>query len=311
MKRLITISAALTLAAACGSSGDTSIDEPLTNPGFVTPGSSPDAHWDQAITTAYKEDNDVFTDLGPADWSCLNTASDLQPSTTSITFSGVLEDFQTSRDIPEGEISIFAETKDIGGTGADNTVTDEDGNFTLTMDAGIQTVAFRVIARGQMDTYSLNEQVKADQTEQVIDVGSVSLLTANALPAFIGVTRTPGLGILAGTVEDCNGNQVGGAVATVSDVSGSPEHLDGALTYYFSAEPGNSLPVRHNLAANTREDGIFTVIELQDSPSAFLQVWGFVDGQDPAVEDMTLLAEVPAPILSDSVVISTMPPLRQ
>jgi hypothetical protein len=299
------------MAAGCGSSEEAPGEEPLANPGFVRPGSSPDARWDQAITWAYSEDNDVFTDLGPADWSCLNTPSGLQPSTASITISGVLEDFQTSKEITEAEISVFAETKDINGAGLDTTVTDEDGNYSVTVAAGVDSVAFRVIARGQMDTYSLNEKINPDSPEQEVDVGSVSLLTANALPAFIGVTRTAGLGILAGTVEDCNGNQVGGAVATVSDVSGSPEHLEGAATYYFSAEPGNSLPVRHNLAANTREDGIFTVIELQSSPSAYLQVWGFMEGQDPEVDDMTLLAEVPAPILSDSVVISTMQPLQQ
>jgi hypothetical protein len=130
------------------------------------------------------------------------------------------------------------------------------------------------------------------------------------LPAFIGVTRTAGLGVLAGTIRDCQNREVGGAIVTVSDVSGSPEHLDGAMTYYFSAEPNNSLPVRHNLAANTNQDGRFSVLELQPGQSAYLQVWGFMDGQDPESDDLTLLAEIPSPILPDSVVISDMEALR-
>jgi len=309
MKRLFSCVVTLAAMVACGGSDTVETEEPLENPGFIVPGTS-DSHWDQAVTHAFSEDDGVFTDEGPADWSCYNTASADVPTTGEVTLTGVLADFQTDKALPDAEIDIFGDVKDIGGTGEDNTISDEDGNFSVTLPAGNTRAAFRVIARGQMDTYSLNEAIDSETLEQTIEINSVSLLTANALPAFIGVTRTPGLGVLAGAIRDCNGHEVAGAIATVSSVQGSPEHLNGAASYYFSAEPNNSLPVRHNLAANTQKDGRFVVIELEDSPAAYLQVWGFMDGQDPATDDMTLLAESPSPILSDSVVITSMEPLR-
>ncbi|MBT8494112.1 MAG: carboxypeptidase-like regulatory domain-containing protein [Deltaproteobacteria bacterium] len=312
MKRLFICGAALALLGACGGSDDGGEggEEPLANPGFITPGTS-DADWDQAITWAYSEDDGVFTDEGAADWSCLNTASSDVITTDTVTINGVINDFQTDKALPEAEVHIFTDVKNIGGTGVDNTVTDEDGNYTLSIAAGASRAAYRVTARGQMDTYSLNQVIRVEAGEQSEDISSVSLLTANALPAFIGVTRTPGLGVLAGTIRDCNNHEVAGAIVTVSDVSGSPEHLEGALSYYFSAEPNNSLPVRHNLAANTNVDGRFSVLELQPGQSAYLQLWGFLEGQDPESDDLTLLAEIQSPILPDSVVISDMEPIRQ
>jgi hypothetical protein len=311
MKRLFVCGAALALVGACGGgeNGDGGGEEPLANPGFITPGTS-DADWDQAITWAYTEDDGVFTEHGPADWSCLNTTSADVVTTDAVTLSGVITDFQTDKALPDAEVHVFADVKDIGGTGVDNTITDEDGNYTVTIGAGTTRAAYRITARGQMDTYSLNLALDVASGAQTEDINSVSLLTANALPAFIGVTRTPGLGVLAGAIRDCQDREVAGAIVTVSDVSGSPEHLDGALSYYFSAEPNNSLPVRHNLAANTNQDGRFTVLELQPGQEAYLQVWGFMDGQDPETDDLTLLAEIPSPILPDSVVISSMEPLR-
>jgi len=310
MKRLFICGFALAMGGACGGSGDgNTTEEPLENPGFIRPGTS-DANWDQAITWAYSEIDGVFTDEGPADWSCYNTPSADAPTASEVQVTGILKDFQTDKELPEAEIHIFTDVKAIGGTGLDNAVTDEDGNYSLTLAAGAERAAFRVVARGQMDTYTLNQAISSSATQEV-EINSVSLLTANALPAFIGVTRTPGLGVLAGAIRDCNNNEVAGAIVTVSSVAGSPEHLDGALTYYFSAEANNSLPVRHNLAANTNKDGRFTVLELEQDESAYLQVWGFMDGQDPSSDDLTLLAEIPSPILPDSVVISRMEPLRQ
>ncbi|HTM19386.1 MAG TPA: hypothetical protein VL172_02725, partial [Kofleriaceae bacterium] len=77
----------------------------------------------------------------------------------------------------------------------------------------------------------------------------------------------------------------------------------------FSAG-SQSLPVQHSLAPSTNRDGLFMVIELPEFSGGVLQLWGYVDGQDPAAEDPTLLAEIPAPIIPDVVVTFSIEPLR-
>lgn len=293
-KRTINLLCVLGLAA-CGG-GEDAATPTSANPGFEPP---------TAVTTAFTEEAGVFTEVGPADWSCLNTPSQEQPAASAIEISGQVTDFQTGEDVAEADISVFGDVKDIGGAGQDAGISAADGTFTVQMPEGTGRVAFKVMARGALDTYSVNQA-----TDGLVDINSVSQLTANALPAFIGVSRTPGLGVLAGAIRDCNGHEVRGAVATVSNLSGSAEHLDGAATYYFSADASDSLPVRHRVQGATNKDGLFTVIEVVPTDTAFLQVWGFTSEQNPATDDMTILAEIPSPIFADSVVISSLEPMR-
>ncbi len=306
MKRL-TYALLITVIApafACGGddgNGNADAAPMLPNEGFVPP---------TEITMAYSpgENDGEWNLIGPADWSCLNTPTSDAPSTVAINLTGELVDFQNDTELPDAIITAYDDTN-FSGAGIATAVADEDGMYAMTLPVGQTRVAFKLQDDRALDTYNLNEYFEPSNADQDFEVRSVSLLTANALPAFIGVTRTVGLGILAGTAIDCNGDEVGGAIATVSSVSASPEHLDGAGTYYFSAN-ATSLPVRHTQQLQTNTDGVFVVIELPIMPTAFLQVWGFIDGQNPATDELTLLAEIPAPILADSVVIGNPEPLR-
>jgi hypothetical protein len=275
--------------------GDGDGDGDLENEGFVTP---------TDITRAYTGDDGNFTEVGPANWSCLHTPSDDQPYAQDVTLTGAIEDFQSGDKLPEATVTVYTDTTNLSGPGDDSHVSDIDGNFEVTLATGASRVTFRVEHEDALPTLTLNQIYEPDTAAQTDTINSVSLLTANALPAFIGVTRTVGLGILAGSIIDCDGNTVGGAVATVSDASGQPSHLTGAQTFYFSAL-STSLPVRHEQQITTNFDGIFVVIELPESSASFLQLWGFVDGQDPATDEMTLLAEIPSPVLPDTVITAT------
>ena len=292
------------LAAACGGGddggGDGDGDGDLENEGFATP---------TDITRAYTGADGNWTEVGPANWDCLNQPSEDQPLATDVTLTGTVEDFQSGDALPGAMLTAFNDTN-LGGSGVASTTSDVDGNFSVTLPSGSERIAFKVDHEDALPTFTLNQLYAPDVAEQTDTINSVSLLTANALPAFIGVTRTVGLGILAGSIVDCDGNEVGGAIATVSSTSGSVTHLEGAQTYYFSAL-STSLPVRHEQQLNTNSDALFVVIELPVASTAFLQVWGFVDGQDPATDELTLLAEIPSPVLADSVITASLDPLRQ
>ena len=289
-----------TFGAACGDDGTAMMDDGLADLGFATP---------TAVTTAYKEVNDVWVEQGPANWSCLNTASTDVPTTTDVTLSGPVLDFQTDEPLPLAELSLFGDDG-IGSTAIATATTNLDGNYEIVLPAGGTHWAFKIVADEALDTYTLNQYFEPDTAMQEQELDSISVLTAQALPAFIGVTRTPGLGIVAGSIRDCDDNEVFGAVAMASDTVDMPSHIDGGVSYYFSALL-TSLPVRHSQQSMTNKDGRFVTIELPTGGQGHVQVWGFTNEADLAAGELTLLSQISAPILGDTVVSVSLKPLRQ
>jgi len=297
------IAMGLGLVLSCGGdSGPATDNGEFDDIGFATP---------TETTTAYTELAAGGWELqGAANWSCLNQPTDEVPSTTDITLTGDLIDFQTEDPSTDSAITLYG---DSGITGAElGTATSDsaDGKYEVALPSGQTHWAFKVVAEDALDTYTLNQYFAPDQAAQSLEIKSVSLLTAQALPAFIGVTRTPGLGIIAGSIRDCDGNYVKGAIAAVSDVPELPSHVDGGVTYYFSAL-STSLPVRHSLESNTNTDGVFVTIELPPGQERYLQVWGFVDDADLSDGEPTLLGQVATPIIADAVVTVSLRPFRQ
>ena len=300
----IALSLGLAVSVGCGGDGGTSADggedNGLAELGFATP---------TEATTAYVEAENGWDLVGAANWSCLGQTSSEVPTTTDITLSGALLDFQTDEPLIGGSMTLYGD-EGITGTEVATATSDEDGNYEFTLPTGQTHWAFKVVVEDALDTYSLNQYYEPGVAAQSDDIDSVSLLTAQALPAFIGVTRTPGLGIIAGSIRDCDGNVVKGAVAAVSNTLDVASHVEGGVSYYFSAA-NTSLPVRHSLQSSTNTDGVFVAIELPPGQERFLQVWGFVDDADLADGEMTLLGQVAAPIIADAVVTVSLRPLQQ
>ena len=292
--------------AACGGDDDGgggADGGTLENPGFATP---------DTVTTAFSKDGEVWNEVGPANWDCLGTASDDMPSTVEISLTGIARDFQNDDDVIADAMISAYDGNDITGTPIAMATSEADGSFAITLEAGVERVAFKTSAADYLDTYLLNQYYDPDTMEQVEDqIEPISVSLANTLTAFINKERTLGLGVLAGAIRDCDGNEVSGAIATVSASRGSPDHVDGAETYYFSAG-SRSLPVRLSQQAYTNDDGLFMVIELPPSQTPFyLQVWGFLPDQDPASDELTLIAELGTPVIGDTVISASMEALRQ
>lgn len=303
----VTALSSLALIGACGGDDDNTapIDGPTgnTNPGFPTP---------TAVTKANEQVKGTWTEIGDADWSCLNTPSTDQPSTQAITLSGTLEDFQTGNGVPDVEITAFPGIMLGGNTGM--VTSGANGAYSgLTvgqLPSGETRYGFKFEADGYVKTYLLNQYLEPGQATQTRTMAAVSTGTATALPAFIGVTRDITKGVLAGAFRDCAGNEVSNAVATVSSVSMQPTHLAGAKTFYFSAG-SSSLPVRHNVSPVMNKDGLFVILDLppQGAP-AFVQVWGFKDAADLADGQMTLLSELASPVEENAIITGSFEPLR-
>lgn len=306
--KLFALACSLSLFAfGCGGDDDGGDDDTpavdaavSANPGFVPP---------EGPTTAWNSEGGQWVEVGPADWSCLGTPSDDQPTAAEVTLSGPVEDFQTGDPVPGATVTVFAGV-DFDNP-ADSVTADVNGDYTVTLPAGTTRFGFKAEGDGTLDTYLLNQIVADPQaTTASFTVNSVSELTANALPAFIGVTRTPGLGVVAGAMRDCNLNEVSNAIVTVSGTSGEADHLAGAESYYFSAG-STELPVRHNQQLATNSNGLFVIIEVPIAAEAYVQVWGYQDQAALDAGDLTLLAEIPAPVVADSVITTSLEPLRE
>ena len=304
------------LAVACGGDDDgdggdgmTQIDAAVGgNPGFPTP---------TAVTKANMKMGGVWTEIGDADWSCLNTPSTDMPSTQSIALSGKITDFQTGAGVGGATVTAFPGIMLGGSSGApvmSDSAAATKGNYTASLAAlpsGTTRYGFKIEAAGYVKTYLLNQYLDPAMATQSRNIAAVSESTATALPAFVGVSRDPSKGVLAGAMRDCQGREVSNAVATVSSTAGTVTHLTGAKTFYFSAG-SSSLPVRPSMAATMNKDGLFVVLDLppQTAP-AYMQVWGFRTAAELSSGQMTLLAELAAPVEANAVITASVEVKRQ
>jgi hypothetical protein len=258
-------------------------------------------------TTKANMDED---EIGEANWDCLGTPSDDEAHTVAITLTGVLNDFQTeSTELRDATVEVFE------GTDYQNPIdefgpTAVDGVYSLDLPAGGTRWGFKVTQEDYTDTFLLNQYFDPSTAAQMLNISAISEGLTTALPAIIGLVREPGSGVLAGAIRDCDGNEVSHALATVSATPGEIDHLTGADTYYLDS--GAGLPVRHDQLAQTDTNGLFAVFQLPASAEAFIQIWGFIDEADIAEGEagLTLLAELPSPVVADTVITGSIEPLR-
>jgi hypothetical protein len=286
------------LLAACGGDDDAGPPDagPLENAGFARP---------TVTTTAYVDNNGVWQEVGPANWSCLNTPSDDVASSVEITLSGEINDFQTpTTSVSDATIELFPGTA-IDQDPIATTVGDGDGLYQLTVPIGQKRLAFKMSAENYRTTYLINQYLEPDQAAQDKELKPIADETFEIEQALINRTPTPGRGVVGAAIRDCDGHEVGGAIGTVSGTSGVADHLTDAETFYFSAATA-SVPVIHKQQTVTNKDGRFLVIQLPPTATAYLQVWGFTADQDPATDEPTLLSELAAPVLADFVVTASL-----
>jgi len=78
-----------------------------------------------------------------------------------------------------------------------------------------------------------------------------------------------------------------------------------------STSTGQLLPAHHNQQEASSADGLFMVIQLPASDTAFVQMWGYPTDADMAADSLKLIAELQVPVLADTVITGSYSPLRQ
>jgi len=296
-------SLAIVLVAACGgggSKGMTTVDAGPGSAGFDKPV--------MAVHANTQGSDGTWTDNGPADLSCLGTPSSDMPTTLDVMLSTVVNDFQTQKAVGSAAVIAF---QDLDYTAPFATTTaDGSGAVTVTVPTGTTRFGFEMTATAQYPTFLLNQKVDPSMATQMLpEIQSVSGETATTLPALIGETRVMGTGVVAGAVRDCMARTMSNFVVTISSTSKTPTSIDGAQAFYFSPSK-MPLPVRHNVSDMSSGNGLFMVIQAPVETTAYIQAWGYTSS-DAVGGDMTLLSELAAPVLADTVVTGSFEPVRQ
>jgi hypothetical protein len=299
----------LSVLVACGgggSSGDKpAIDSGPKDIGFSNPVGTLKAN--REVST------NEWMEIGEADLSCLGTPANDPPTTVTVSLSTVVNDFQSKNPVPNAQVQVFRgqNLTDI----FDTKTSDQNAAITFTIPTGVTRFGYKMTSESAMDTLLLNQKVQPSTPSQTeSEIRSVSKTTAQTLPALIGVSRTPGTGVLAGAIRDCQNREISNFIATVSTTSsrgsnGAPSIAPGSDTYYFS--PKVDLPVRHSQQKHGSANGLFMIIELQPAPTAFVQVWGYKTADDMASDNKTLIAELSTNVIADTVITGSYEPLRQ
>ncbi len=292
---------------ACGDDGGTNnpVDAPVKDIGFTKPTGTLKANNETAP--------DTWVELGPANLACLNTPNNDIANTVPVTIDTKVEDFQSGSLVPNTTVTVFAnQAANTPFPGGPYVSASSGATVSVVIPAGTKRFGYKMTNPNALDTLLLNQtlnQANVDMTPQVVGrIQSVSTATGATLPALIGVSRTPGTGVLAGAVRDCNGDEMSNFIATVSSTPNTVTHLDGVDTYYFSSSVG--LPVRHSQQAHGSKDGLFMAIEMNATAMAYVQVWGYPTQADLDGDQLKLIAQLQTQVIADTVITGSYDPLR-
>ena len=314
--RLASLSLVLssTVVAACGGGGSSMPDAAIAKDvGFNTP---------TKTLKANMEGTSGWMEIGDADLSCLNTPSADVATTVAVTLTTHVKDFQAGTTIPKANVTVFPGI-DASQAFAAPVMSDTTGQVVLTIPAGQKRLGFKMAGGSsaadgsvtQLDTYLLFQYLDPNMATQTSPdpIQSVSNTTAMLLPALIGENRTPGTGVVAGALRDCQRHEISNFIATVSSTSAMATPLTNADAYYFS--PSAKVPVKHGTGSGqadaAREDGLFVVLELPVTNTAYVQLWGFPTAADLTAGTLKLVSELKAPVIADTVITGSFEPLRQ
>ncbi len=301
------VSIGLGLVACGGGGGTAAVDAPAGNLdapgqdiGFAKP--------TKALKANMEVSTNTWRELGPANLACLNTPTADTATTVAVTLATTTLDFEKLMAV--GSIGVTAFPSIDIASPFDTQTSDPTGVVSIHVPVGTKRFGVKMTSAQDFDTLLLNQKVAPGMATQMLDkIQVVSKTTGASIPAIIGIVRTPGTGIVAGAVRDCDAHEISNFVATVSSTAATATPLDKARTFYFSSSL--KTPVHHNQEPASTNDGLFAALEVPVTPTVFVQAWGYPTDADLASDHLVLISELEVPIVADTVVTGSFEPLRQ
>jgi hypothetical protein len=229
-----------------------------------------------------------------------------------------LIDFQDDFDVPNATVWLFTDNviaDNCAGPSCQILTTDGMGRATAQLPTG-GWYAYRVLPYDDpfsrmsdiFGVFQYNEPAP-DASGGTVTGNSVNGVTIDLIPSLLGITRAPGLALIAGRIEDCSGQFVENAVVRIYDPDGNciedgPQNDDPHI-HYFNGDASNNLPALEVTQSNT--DGLYLIVHIPPDPENRpfrVEAWGDVDGEP------TLIGCETARIFPDAVTILNMIPLR-
>ncbi len=282
-------------AGACGG-GDAITADAGTDVGFDPP--------TKTLKANMQGSDSSWSEVGDADLT--HCVADVATA-TAVTLNTTITDFQVGTTVGSATVAAFPDI----ATGAvfDTQTSAASGAISFTIPAGTKRFGFKLTG-DFFPTFLLNQYivpatVTAGVTTEPSKVQSVSAATAGELPALIGQARTPGTGVLAGALRDCNHHEISNYVVTVSTTSGTPTPIAGSSSYYFTLL---EVPAHHNQQNAAGQNGLFMAIQLPVATTSYVQAWGFPTAADLASGTMKLISELAVPVLADTVITGSLEP---
>jgi hypothetical protein len=246
MTRIVSLAYFLVAVAGCGGG---------------TPMSMPDMKMAPMPPALYIGDTAPGT---PADESCVGHFMDPAAPTTDTVVMGTIKDFQDMNLVMGAVVSVYLTPADVMSKTAIamSTPSDANGKYMLTVPKGHFRVIMgntggKAISNGNpvdtIDTYEFN--VRYDYATAT----AVKTSTRDAIPGLVSVDPDPALGVLAGTVRDCNGKEMGGAIVDVSNTSAMYDSSQ--FIFYFQSVSGTTLPTR-TLKWTSGSVGVFAALNV-------------------------------------------------
>jgi hypothetical protein len=164
-------------------------------------------------------------------------------------------DFQSDEPVEEAAVQVWY-SDDVTTTVDDEGESIADGTVSLDLQV-CKAIAYKTAkdpALGEtVDTYEAHQIVEPAEPVEV-EFNSVSTVTYNIIPSLLGISPTPGLGIIAGTAFDCDDQPIENARVEVRDASGNV--IDGVIVKYFVDDfPNRDQP-------DTSPDGLWVAIDV-------------------------------------------------
>lgn len=264
----------------------------------------------------------VATPSGGADFTCEGEADPALGYTVETEISGIVKEYR-EKNAEEGIlVAVYETVQDVLDDNPYDTSAPSapSGGYTINVPPGVPRLQFKMWDPDSTDfivTLEFNEPVGGMPPGPPQATGKdrwvVSEATAAMVTTVLGMPLNPGLGIIAGSVYDCNRAELENVAMRVYD--GPASDADRQLlsiyeggyrnSYYFP--PGGSIPSQDPDVMFTDPEGRFLIANLVPRPGEFvtMEMWG----RHTDCPDGCLLSTQEIPVFPDSIAITDMVPL--
>ena len=259
-------------------------------------------------------------DSEDANFSCLGMNPVPTSTAMAADFSLEIKDFEDDFYTEGLRVQVFANNKiDLDKCEAPNCVegmTNANGIVEMDSARGVPGTwyAYRVFAK--MGTTRDNTAVDSVQFNEIVpeagknvDGISVSIRTLDLIPTVLGFNRAPGTSVVAGSISDCDGENVYGTRVRMYDAADGTEIVEGLKQSepHFRYFDGDSFPSATQEFSHV--DGLFAGANLPIPNGKARDIRIEIEGRLVGDSEPRVLARANASIFPDTVTIINLQPL--